>query len=591
MNLKDFRVIKKLLCLLYCTTFYFLQSFAQSPGSTEQSLQKAISLIKEYKTDSAEAILKELTTEDMQARHPKIYIRAELNLGRLYGDRGNNVIALQHYQNAMKKAEGIDDKESVPFILKNMGVLYVQWKKFDEAFRYYDKAENLATQSGNSELVADCQNNKGIVYEQRNDYDKALAAYKNALTLYTQKKIPGKIAMALSNIAIIYKFQKNYEEAIQYNLKAIAIEEQQNDKWSIAATYNNIGNLYGEMGQYENAIKYCEKALVIAKEIDALEIVESIYDSMADAAVKANDYKNAYAYRKQYSETMDKFLNKENTRQLSELNIKYETEKKQILIQQQEFEISKKNYWLLVGSIAFVFLGIVAWFIYRNNKYRQDEKLQAEIFRQQDLTAKALFETEQNERIRIARDLHDGVGQMLSLVKMNLSTLNASDSAVQKAIALTDKTINEVRNVSHNLLPEELNFGIVRALENLAEKVNASGTTKMSITIPEQIQSVQFEKQNELSIYRIVQEVVNNMIKHADANEINLFLQPKEDQVLISIKDNGQGFDLSGKDKWKGIGWKNINARVNMLDGKINVQSEKLSGTQIEITIPTDGAN
>ncbi len=234
---------------------------------------------------------------------------------------------------------------------------------------------------------------------------------------------------------------------------------------------------------------------------------------------------------------------------------------------------------------------IATYFIFALHKSRQEKKLQQEIFNRQAAEAKALFDGEQNERIRIARDLHDGVGQMLSLVKMSLSTVETGDEAVQKAMALTDKKIDEVRNVSHNLIPQELNFGIVRALENLAEKVNASGTTKMSIDMPGPMQTLQFEKQNELSIYRIVQEVVNNMLKHAGASEINLAIKHKDSQVLIAVNDNGRGINLVDMDHSKGIGWKNINARLNMLDGKINVRSEHLSGTQIEITLPSNGAN
>ncbi len=563
----------------------FVKSQTLSP---EQQLENAIQLLSDYKTDEAEVKLKELTTPEIKKNQPKIYIRTELNLGRIYGDKGNNVLAMKHYQNALKTAENIGDKESVPHILKNIGVLYVSWKKFDEAFNYYDKAEKLAIEIDNKELIADCQNNKGIIYEQQENYLKALTSYKNALELYTEKNIPGKISMALSNIAIVYKFQKNYQESINYNLKAISISEQQDDKWSIAATYNNIGNLYGEMGDYKKAIFYCEKALTTAKEIDAKEIIESIYDSMADAAEKAGDYRNAYQYHKLFSETMSDFINTENTKQLSELNIKYETEKKQNLINQQNFELKQKNYLLIFGGILFLISLISAYFIYKNFKHKKEKEFQKEIYRQQELASKSLFEGEQNERIRIARDLHDSVGQMLSLVKMNLSSFpkNSENENLQN---LVDKTISEVRNVSHNLIPEELNFGIFSALENLSDKVNASSSTKMEIQIPEEIRAVKFQKQNELSIYRIVQEVVNNMVKHAEASIINLSIGKLQNSLIINIKDNGKGLEKDAVENSKGIGWKNINARVRLLDGKIKIESEKLIGTQIEITLPQNG--
>lgn len=578
--------IKSFISVFILFAFGILKS--QTLSQEQKKLEHAKQLLNDYKLDSAEIEFRSLIKPEIQKNQPGVYIGAELNIGRIYGDKGDNVKALEHYQKALKTAETINDKESIPHVLKNIGVLYVSWKKFDEAFSYYDKAEKLAKENGNKELIADCQNNKGIIYEQKEEYAAALSSYKNALELYTEKNIPKKISMALSNIAIIYKAQKNYTEAINYNIKAISIAEKQDDKWTMSATYNNIGNLYGEMGNYKKAIEFCEKALKIAKEINAGEIIWATYDSMAEASAKAGDYKKAFEYHKLFSTAMNDFINKESTKQLSELNVKYETEKKQNLINQQQFEIRQKNIWLIFAGILFLISTIAAYFIYKNYRHKQDKKLQKEIFLQQELATKSLFEGEQNERIRIARDLHDSVGQMLSLVKMNLSS-QEKNSENENIQSLVDKTISEVRNISHNLIPEELNFGIFPALENLAEKINSSSETKMELQIPEEIKAIKFQKQNELSIYRIVQEVVNNMIKHADASSINLSIKKLENSLIINIKDNGKGLDNDSISNSAGIGWKNINARIHMMDGKIKIESEKLAGTQIEITLPQNG--
>lgn len=580
--------MKTLYSIVLLSLFVSFTVKSQNLSSHQKKLEKALKFITKYELDSAETILKEISTETLKTKDPKTYIRAQLNLGRLNGDKGSNVIALQYYQNAMKIAEKTDDKEVIPHILKNMGVLFVSWKKFDQAFNYYDKAEQLARELDNEELVADCNNNKGIIYEQLNQYDKALDAYKTALELYIKKQIPGKIAMSYSNIAIVYKFQKKYNESIKYNLKSIAISEIQDDKWSIAATYNNIGNLYGEMGNYPKAIEYCNKALAIAKEIDAGEIIESTYDSMAEAAAKVGDYKNAFLYHKLFSESMSKFMNKENTRQLTELNIKYESEKKQNLINQQEFQIKQKNNWIIFIVLLFLVSLITVFLIYKNYRHKQNRKLQKEIFKQQELETKALFEGEQNERIRIARDLHDSVGQMLSLVKMNLSSQEQKPET-ENIQNLVDKTIAEVRSISHNLIPEELSFGIFPALENLAEKINHSTNASMEINMDDSIQNIKFQKQNELSIYRIVQEVINNMIKHSNASKIQLSITKIGNNLKLNIEDNGTGMDTGDLKNSKGIGWKNVNARINMMDGKLKINSEKLKGTLIEITLPQYG--
>jgi two-component system NarL family sensor kinase len=561
----------------------------KQPYNLKLKYELGLDCLKKGKADSAEVWFNDVMRNATRAGDVENYILATIQAGRLLADRGENVKALKLYQQALNKAESTVNKQEIAHIYKNIGALYISWKRFNDALEYYQKAEIMAGEIGDDVLVADCQNNKGTVYEQIKSYDKALITYKKALALYSAKNIKAKIAMALSNIAIVYKYQKNYKASLSYNKKALAISATTGDKWMMSATYNNIGNLYGEIGDYKNAIAYCEKALEIAKKIDAIEIIESTYDSMSEAAAKAGDYKNAYKYHRDFSDANQKFINLESANQLSELNIKFETERKQKLIQEQQFEISKRNYWLYGAVVTLILIAIVGYLAIRNNTYKQQKRIQAEIHKQQEIETRSLFEGEQKERIRIARDLHDSIGQMLSVVKMNLSNLGTqyqNDTNLGNTVELVDKTITEVRHISHNLIPEELNFGLFAALEDMGEKINKAGDTKVVLSIPDEVRNHQFEKSNELSIYRIVQEALSNIVKHAQANTIELTALQQPNGMTISIKDDGKGFDTGQIKTSGGIGWKNIAARVNMMDGNLQIRSEKLTGTQIEITIP-----
>nr|WP_294791178.1 sensor histidine kinase [uncultured Mucilaginibacter sp.] len=581
--------------LLSCSGFSYGQTdslkaeLQKHPDNLKLKYQLGMASLKNGKADSAAIWFNDVIRIAGKTGDTENYILAKIQAGRLLADKGENVKALKLYEEALSKAESINSKLEIAHIYKNIGALYISWKKFDNALNYYEKAEALAAEIGDNVLVADCQNNKGTVYEQTGAYDQAIKAYKNALAVYSAKNIKAKVAMALSNIAIVYKYQKNYKASLEYNKKALAISVNTGDKWMMSATYNNIGNLYGEMGDYKNAIAYCEKALAIAKQIDAIEIEESIYDSMSEAAAKAGDYKNAYQYHKEFSAANRKFINIESANQLSELNVKFETERRQKLIQEQQFEISKRNYWLYGALMLLVLIAIVAYLVIRNNTYKQDKRIQAEIRKQQEIETRSLFEGEQKERIRIARDLHDSIGQLLSVVKMNLSFLGhqfKGDDLLENTITLLDKTITEVRHISHNLIPEELNFGLFAALEDMAEKISESGTTKVLMDIPDEVRAHRFERSNELSIYRIVQEALGNIVKHAQATRVQFSVLQQAGGITILIKDDGKGFDTAQIKTSGGIGWKNIAARVNMLNGHLQVRSEKLKGTQIEITIP-----
>jgi len=583
------------LLLLSCSLFSYAQTdslkaeLKKRPDNLRLRYQLGVAYQKTGSADSAEMCFNDVIRNASGKGDSEIFILANIQEGRLLADKGENVKALKTYQETLSKAESVNNQLQIAHIYKNIGALYISWKKFEEALSYYQKAEDIARKIGDEVLVADCQNNKGTVYEQTRNYDKALIAYKNALAVYSAKDIKPKISMALSNIAIVYKYQKNYKASLQYNLKALALSEKTGDKWMLSATYNNIGNLYGEMGDYKNAIAYCEKALALAKQIGAIEIVESTYDSMSEAAAKVGDYKNAYQYHKDFSDANSKFINLESANQLSKLNVKFETERKQKLIQEQQFEISRRNYWLYGALILLILIAVVAYLIIRNNSYKQDKRIQAEIRKQQEIETRSLFEGEQKERIRIARDLHDSIGQLLSVVKMNLSNFSLQyqdDANLINTVKLVDKTITEVRHISHNLIPEELNFGLFAALEDMADKINKAGNTTVTLDVPEEVRAHQFERSNELSIYRIVQEALSNIVKHAQATNIELTVLQQVKGLTISIKDDGKGFDTGQIKTSSGIGWKNIAARVNMLEGNLLVRSEKLTGTQIEITIP-----
>jgi two-component system NarL family sensor kinase len=566
--------------------------FKKHPTDLELKLKLATAHVKASNIDTAELLFTEIYNTALQTNNSKAYIQAKINIGRIYADKGENVLALNHYQHALSSAEKIGDKKLLAHIYKNIGALYISWKKFDDALSYYDKGEIIAAAVNEQELVADFQNNKGTVYEQQKKYDKALTAYKNALDEYTQKNISAKISMALSNVAIVYKYQKNYAASLQYNLKALALSVKNNDKWMMAATYNNIGNLYGEMGKYKEAITYCEKSIALAKEINAIEIVESAYDSMSDAAATAGDYKSAFKYHKLFSTTNSQFINIESTRQLSELNVKFETEKKQKLIQQQQFEISKRNMTIMVIAAIFIAVLAIGFQFYTRNKLKQEAVLQAEAIKHQALATKGIIEAEEKERRRIASDLHDGVGQLFSAVKLNLSSLlervsfnNTDEKALaDKTLDMVDESCKEVRTIAHQMMPNILlKTGLATAIEDFIGKIDSR---HLKINLATYNMDSRLDSSIETVLYRVVQECVNNVIKHSQATLLDINLARETDNISVTIEDNGKGFNTADKSKFDGIGLKNIITRVEYLQGTVDISSDMNKGTLIAIYIP-----
>jgi len=195
---------------------------------------------------------------------------------------------------------------------------------------------------------------------------------------------------------------------------------------------------------------------------------------------------------------------------------------------------------------------------------------------------KAVFETQESERKRLAEDLHDSVGQVLSAIKLNLHRLDkdATVTAKQPLLAdtrkLTDECIQEIRNIIHNVLPPVLtDYGLKEALEGLCVKMQQ--TTSVNVICNNKLDEVRLRPEVELAFYRMAQELFSNAIKHAEASMIHLTITKEEEQLVMEFKDNGKGFKI---DEIKhGFGLKNLQSRVRLLNGEVNVYTKPQNGT------------
>lgn len=583
-----------LVLLLFCGTSFLnaspadslLALAAKAPDAALREALKCDAGIRYYKSgvqDSAFLLL----TEGSKSNSAITRIRALSALADLYADRADNPTALRYYQKALTQCESSGNAAQHARIFKSIGALYLSWNRFEEALDYYQKAEVQARVLRDSALVADCCNNRGTVYEQQGKLSEALQVYQEALAYYQHAGRQDGIAMTLSNMAIVYKKMGDFNASIDANKRSLAASQSAGDIWMVAATLNNIGNAYGEHGDYKEAVEYCNQSLAAARKIDAKEIVSAVYESLAGAATKAGDYKAAVDYYKHYTAARDSFINAESLRQLSELQVKYETTKKQKENEALAFKAqSAERRRLLTLYISLgVSLALAAILVLGYRARRAKDKLAEE--RQ---VAQAMFDSEQRERIRIARDLHDSIGQMLAVTKMRLSTPPVADTIAQQQFnnataEIVDQTVAEVRAISHNLIPEDLTFGTIRALENLCRRMAETGIA-VNLSIADEVRKHSFNQQFSLSLYRIVQEVLGNMMKHSGATETSLYMMQVGGNIILDLSDNGKGFDTSVIGASKGIGWKNVFARVRMLNGSVDVSSERISGTRIQISLP-----
>jgi signal transduction histidine kinase len=259
----------------------------------------------------------------------------------------------------------------------------------------------------------------------------------------------------------------------------------------------------------------------------------------------------------------------------------------------QQLSIQKKNTlnYLLIGGAITLF--IISLLSYRN--YKQKQKIQqqriADLETQQQLTAtEAVLKGEEQERTRLAKDLHDGLGGMLSGIKYSFNTMKGNlvmtpenAQAFERSMDMLDSSIKEMRRVAHNMMPEALvKFGLDTALKDFCADINNSGALKISYQSIG-LENIVLEQTTAITIYRIVQELINNTMKHAVAKTAIVQVTKTNNQLAVTVEDDGKGFDTSILRQSKGIGWSNIQNRVEFLKGNLDVQSEKEKGTSVHI--------
>ncbi|OPZ16400.1 MAG: Signal transduction histidine-protein kinase/phosphatase DegS [Bacteroidetes bacterium ADurb.BinA245] len=279
------------------------------------------------------------------------------------------------------------------------------------------------------------------------------------------------------------------------------------------------------------------------------------------------------------------------------LEKKFETQKKESQIQLQQSQLRQKNtlnYILAASAVALLLISLLSYRNYKNRQKLQQVRID-ELETEKQLTAtEAVLKGEEQERTRLAKDLHDGLGGMLSGIKFSLSNMKGNlimtpdnAQAFERSIDMLDSSIREMRRVAHNMMPEVLvKYGLDTALKEYCNEIDRSGvihTSYHSMGLNE----TEIEQTTAVTIYRIVQELVNNTIKHAAAKNLLVQAQYAKAEKLLSVtvEDDGKGFDIATLKNANGIGWSNIQNRVDFLKGKIDVQSGEGKGTSVLIEI------
>ena len=500
--------------------------------------------------------------------------------------------ALQYYLKALSIAEARNDLAFIGLAHNCLGVVYVTINDLARARHHHQQALSFRLKTQNHAEIFSSYENLGIIKREEKQYDSALHFYRKGAEHAVKAGDSSALAFVYNDMGAGYSFLGNYDEAEKYLKASIDIRERTREGLELAYTYNYLGENYERKKDLKTAEYYIRKALSTAKETENNKQTYEALESLSDFFARNARYDSAYRYAVLFRRFRDSVSGEAQKKIIAELNTRYETTQKERRIQQQEYEISKRNYWLGGVSLLLVLGTSLLYNTNRKQKLKREAAFQANMLQQQKQASQAIMEAEENERARIASDLHDGIGQMMSAANLNLSSLKTglsfpdpqSEQDFDRIVSLVDESCRELRNVSHNIMPNALlKGGLASALRDFIHKIDHR-TIKVNIYTDGLHERL--DVNTETILYRIIQECVNNVIKHAKANSLDITVIRDDQEISVTVEDNGIGFDTQNQPDG-GIGLKNIRSRVNYLRGTVEWDSAPGKGTVVAINIPT----
>lgn len=529
----------------------------------------------------------------------KIESRAINNLGMFNWNRANFEEALTYFFKALSMDESRGDIMATSRPLNNIGLIYQDMSLFDKALEYHQRALKIREEYGLKKDQVASLNNIGICYKNLGKLDEAIKVYEKGIALAKATDNYFDYYKLLDNLANVYQIKEDFPKAIETYLRALERVDNFNiNEKGLLSTYSNLTSVYNKVNNPEKALEYAEKAFdILNRSTNYSDYSDELYLYVAESNYMLNNYKKARNFTQKYIKVKDSFFSKENAKAIADLEVKYDTEKKekQILVHRAELAeksltIQKRNTQL-IGLFALAIVFILVGYLFYNQQKLKNKQLQKENELKDALVKIELQNKLQEQRLRISRDLHDNIGAQLTFIISSIDNLKYNfeniDEKLNKKLNnisnFTLSTIYELRDTIWAMNKNEITFEDLNArISNFIDKADLSAhDTTFNFVVDEALESSKtFTSVEGMNIYRIIQEGVNNAIKYARAKQIDVTFKKGLHDMLISIRDDGTGFDPDKTDFGNGLN--NIKKRAKDLYASVEIKSSKNEkGTEI----------
>ncbi|MCL2167762.1 MAG: sensor histidine kinase [Lentimicrobiaceae bacterium] len=528
-----------------------------------------------------------------------------------------------YFQEAYKIWNKTDNKIKIGASLSNLSLIFRLKNQSDSAIFYLQKARTIFEEEKKDFLVSQVLANIASIYNDIGNHIKHDQYALMALALQEKLDDNRALGITLINLCESMEAQSRYDEAVEYGERALKAFREIDQSLFICAALIRTGSVLFQLNENKRAMDYLTEAIAIAEylgnnqmknealllkvnyylqqkeyknaklnAINLLALTDTankrdlmrIYDCLLTASIFTNEKDDAIKYFKKYVDTKNELQQQLFIDNISELEIKYETEKKELKITTLEEE-KRLIRWLSIAGGALLLLAlttfILLWRFTAQKKHLAETQIKQFEQEKQLVATQSVLDGETHERSRLARDLHDGLGSMLTGVRLNLQEMKdgvkleyVDLERFDRALVLLDESVREMRRVSHHLMPESLNrFGLKSAVNDFCHSLNSH------ITFDYFGDETRLDPKIEVMLYRTIHELINNALKHSGSQHIMVQIMQEPDRIAFTVQDDGCGFNP--KEPTDGTGLQNIRTRMAAYNGTLLVDSKAGEGTEV----------
>jgi len=498
-------------------------------------------------------------------------------LGLFYDRMDSTAKSLKCYYSSLSLAESSKNWFEKAFILNNLGLKKLVIGYVDSAYADFNMGLKLSQELGNERLECHLRENLGYYFLEIDSIKAATAEFLYTLNLAKDRGFKDIQLASLANLASLNRNQGKYIQADSLYSSALIIAKSERMFHAVSAIYLGQVQLYSLINKENEAFKLLDSSLVYAEFLSELEVRLAYLQLKSQLHEQLGHTEEAFKLFKEYTVLSDSIEEVNSIKSLAEMQLQFNDEKKakvqlkeknKLNLQIKQNEIDLANFWerfFILITLFVVVLALILIFYYR---LKQKGERHFSFLMVNKL---------EEERGRIARDLHDGLGQSMIVLKNKFNKLKSYDAESQEQLnGNFSEIIEEVRSISRSLIPPELKrLGLKKAIENRLNEVGNSSSLFITTEI-EDLDKIEFEDHQSLRIYRIIQELTTNTMKHSEATAIKIEALFDSKTLTIVYQDNGKGMD---KDKWRSsdssVGLRSILQRLNYLNGTIKIEKPK----------------